>query len=113
MASVEKLVRKSQCSSNIIFHKQTSLHENWEERIRMNNFMWAVQETRTNLALVGKVIDKTKVVHVIMNVFSQNYESFIQSIVVGDELLGLEKSMGKFILEEQRKDVCFGGLMKM
>jgi len=44
--------------------------------------------------LVGKIIDKTKVVHVIMNVFSQNYESFIQSIVVGDELLGLEKSMG-------------------
>jgi hypothetical protein len=79
----------------------------------MNNFMWAIKETTTNLALVGKIIDKTKVVHVIMNDFSQSYESFIQSIIVGNELLGLEKLMGKFMLEEQRKEVCFGGLMKM
>jgi hypothetical protein len=52
-------------------------------------------------------------VHVVMNVFLQNYESFIQLIIVEDDLLGLEKLMGKFMLEEQRKEVCFGGLMKM
>ncbi len=79
----------------------------------MNNFMWAVKETTTNLVLVGKLIEKIKVVHVVMNVFSQSYESFIQSIIVRDELLGLAKLMGKFMLEEQRKEVWFGGLMKM
>jgi hypothetical protein len=70
-------------------------------------------EITTNLGLARKINNESKVVHVVMNLFLQNYESFIQLMIVEDELLGFEKLMGKFMLEEQRKEVCFGGLVKM
>jgi hypothetical protein len=65
----------------------------------VDDFMQTIKETTTNLASTGKFIDETKVVHVVMNVFLQNYESFIQLIIVEDDLLGLEKFMGKFMLD--------------
>ncbi len=48
-----------------------------------------------------------------MNVLLWSYESFIKSIIVQDELSGLEKLMGKFMLEEQKREVHFGSLVKM
>jgi hypothetical protein len=48
-------------------------------------------EITTDLGLARKISNESKVVHVVMNLFLQNYESFIQSIIVEDELLGLEK----------------------
>jgi hypothetical protein len=48
-----------------------------------------------------------------MNVLLQSCEPVIKSIIVQDELPGLEKLMGKFMLEEQRREVHFGDLMKM
>jgi hypothetical protein len=84
-----------------------------EERTRVNDFMQTIKETTTNLASAGKIINETKMVHVVMNVFLRSYESFIELIIGEDELSGLEKLMGKFVLKEHRKEVCFGGLVKM
>jgi hypothetical protein len=49
------------------------------------------------------------VVDVVMSVFTQSYESFIQLIIAQNKLLGFEKLMGKLMLEEQRREVRFGG----
>ncbi len=48
-----------------------------EEGTWVNDLMQAVNETTTNLASAGKIINEIKMVHVVRNVLLQNYESFI------------------------------------
>jgi hypothetical protein len=48
-----------------------------EEGAKLIDFIQFIKDMITKLTLVGKIIDKVEVVHVVLNYFLSNFEFFI------------------------------------